>query len=159
MTTTTILSIWGALLSTVLFFFKILEVTKNSFRRIRVQFYSDEYNKINIFTIVNYSSRPVNISYYEAFFAHTKGSNDKLYINFGIDGELMNVHIKPHEKCDLSLQDSHYFNPYSDKFSGMHLFMKIFETGTRKAKWPSSQSWAHFRAYVNTIKCTITQIT
>lgn len=132
MTITTILAIWGSILSTTLFFFKILELRKNSFHRLRVQFHSDSYNKVNTFTVINYSANPINISYYEAFYACVKKSKDKLYIDFGIDGDLVNVHIKPHEKQDLKLDEAYYFNPHSDRFTGKRLFITLYETGTRK---------------------------
>jgi|GEM_PF-7030207 len=132
MSVTTILAIYGALLSTGMFPFKVYEHRKNSFKRLKIQFHTDDHNKVNTLTIINFSTYPVNISYYDVFYAHKKKSEDKLHIDSGIEGDLINIHIEPSKKIDLVFNEAYYFNPTNDKFKGKTLFIKLWQTGKRK---------------------------
>jgi hypothetical protein len=129
---TTILSIWGAVLSTALFVVKMYELTKSSFRRVKVQLHADYNNRVNTFTILNSSSNPINICYYDIFYATAKRSREKLYIDSGIDGDLINIHINPYEQCNLRFEEAYYFNPNSGNYQNKCLFICLHESGTSR---------------------------
>lgn len=128
-----LLALWGSLLSTTLFIFKVYELRKSSFKRLKVQFHADDHNKQNTFTIVNFSSNPVNISYYDVFYANKRRSKDKLHIDSGIEGDLINIHIKPYETIELKFDEAYYFNPIHNRFKGKTLFITLWEAGKGRA--------------------------
>lgn len=129
---TTALAVWGALLSTMLFVFKVYELRKNSFKRLKVEFHADDFNNINTFTIVNYSNNPVNISYYDVFYANKKSAKEMWFIDCGLQGDLVNIQTKPYEKCDLSFNEDRYFSSYHEKHKGKKLFIKLWIVGKKK---------------------------
>jgi hypothetical protein len=131
-TITLTLSIWGAVLSTVLFVLKINEVLKNSFRRLKVDLWTDTDNPRTVFFITNFSDKAVNIKYFEVFFSDKKSSKDRIDIDSEIVGNLVSIHIEPRESFRLIFEEIFYFDPYHKRFEGKKLFIKLFEAGTGK---------------------------
>lgn len=131
-TITLALSIWGAVLSTILFVFKINDVLKNSFWRLKVELWTDTDNPTTTFFIINYSGKAVNIKYFEVYFADKKSSKDRIVIDSEIEGNLVSIHIKPQESFRLIFDEIFHFDPHHKRFEGKKLFIKLFEAGTGK---------------------------
>jgi hypothetical protein len=130
---TIILAAWGAILSTVLFIFRVNELRKNSLGRFSTDFHMDSYNKVITISITNFSNYPINICYYEAYFTPGKFSKNKLFIDSGLQGDLINIQVKPHERYKLTYDEAYYFNPYLDKYRGQKLFLELNVIGKKRA--------------------------
>jgi len=107
MTTQLFLSVWGAGLSTLLATVQLINLYRNRTRLSTSYHYSANEGASDDITLYNIGKRDLMINDYKLFFAKSRTSNKKKYIEKTFPDESVHLSLKANDKIQLSFTEQY----------------------------------------------------
>ncbi|KAA2241520.1 hypothetical protein F0L74_16630 [Chitinophaga agrisoli] len=133
MTLPVILSIWGAVLSTVLFGIKIFETYRDR-NRLLISYYFGVTQHENQIIIANPSKTPAMIDYYELFWGRRRLWRTKVLKEIFSPDDCANITIPSYSKHVLTFSDEDYFNWDTPSIKNSKIYIRLYVVGGKGPK-------------------------
>lgn len=123
------LTIWGAILSSILGAIKLFELWRDR-HRVEVSYsFTSDVHEGNTITIRNLSNRQIIISYWELFTARDKNGKHELELLSYKDYDTSDLQIAANSSYSLHFCEANYFNTSHNFLKGRKIYIKLCIAG------------------------------